>query len=104
MTDMNDDSRRTEARRVGVWLVGARGSVSTCVAYGHAGLRQGWLETTGLVTARPPFDALELVPVEDLVLAGCDVCRRPLTESAGELERSGVLDSDLVTGASEAAV
>jgi myo-inositol-1-phosphate synthase len=96
---MNHESREQALRRVGVWLIGARGAVSTCVAYGLAGLQEGLLDTTGLVTARPPLDALELVAPEELVLGGCDVCRRPMTESAGELVKSGVLGPDLVEGA-----
>jgi len=88
---------------VGAWLVGGRGSVSTCVAYGLAGLCEDLLESTGLVTARAPFTGLDLVPFENIVLAGCDVCARSMTESAGELVRSGVLDASLVTGTSAAA-
>jgi len=100
---MNQDPEQQVPRRVGIWLVGARGSISTCVAYGLIGLQEGLLDATGLVTARAPLDALGafgLVAPEELVLAGCDVCRRPLTESAGELVKSGVLESDLVTAAS----
>ena len=99
-----DPEERTEAeRRVGAWLVGGRGAVSTCVAYGLAGLREDLLEPVGLVTARPPFADLGLVPFENLVLGGCDVCERPMTESAGELVQSGVLEASLVTAASPAA-
>jgi myo-inositol-1-phosphate synthase len=85
---------------VGVWLIGARGSVSTCVAYGLAGLRSGVLEPTGLATARPPLSELPLAGLDELVLGGHDVCKRALTESAGELVRNGVLSSELVTGSS----
>lgn len=83
-------------RRVGAWLVGARGSISTCVAYGLGGLREGLLEPVGIVTARPPFSRLPLVAFEDLVLGGHDVCLRDLSSSAEELVRHGILSSDLV--------
>ena len=93
------DSRR----RVGAWLVGARGSVATCVAYGLAGLREGLLEPVGLATAHAPLARLPFTSLEDMVLGGHDVCRRSLTESAGELVRSNVLSNDLVTACSDAA-
>jgi myo-inositol-1-phosphate synthase len=98
-----DSQSTAEQRRVGAWLVGARGAVSTCVAYGLQGLCEDLLEPTGLVTARPPFASLDLVPFENLVLGGCDVCARSMTESAGELVRSGVLDASLVAATSSAA-
>jgi myo-inositol-1-phosphate synthase len=81
---------------VGVWLVGARGAISTCIAYGLSGVLDGLLEPTGIVTETEPFSSLPLVPLEELVLGGHDVCTRSLTDSAAELVRSGILRSDLV--------
>ena len=92
-----------KARRVGLWLVGARGSVATCVAYGLAGLRQGLLEPVGVATETEPFTRLELAPLEGLVLGGHDVCTRSLTQSAGELVRNNVLPANVVTAASASA-
>ena len=91
-------STRTD-RRTGVWLIGARGSISTCVVYGLAGLREGLLEPVGLCTAQPPFASLPLVALDDLVLGGHDVCLRDLSSSAAELVRHGILGSDLVAAA-----
>lgn len=90
-------------RRVGLWLVGARGAVATCVAYGLAGLREGLLEPVGMVTAREPFSALPLAGLDEFVLGGHDVCRRALTQSAGELVRERVLPADLVTALAHSA-
>ena len=90
-------------RRVGLWLIGARGSVATCVVYGLAGLRGGLLEPVGLVTERAILAGMDLVPTDNLVLGGHDVCRRSLTESAGELVKSGVLAEGLVDASSAAA-
>ena len=42
-------------RRVGVWLVGGRGSVATTALTGAAAVAAGLAEPTGLVTMRPPF-------------------------------------------------
>jgi myo-inositol-1-phosphate synthase len=87
-----------------MWLIGARGSISTCVVYGLAGLREGLLEPVGLCTARPPLADLPLVALDDLVLGGHDVCLRDLSSSAAELVRHGILSPELVAAsAAEAA-
>ncbi len=92
--------KRTQVRsRTGLWLVGARGAISTCVAYGLQGLRQGVLEPLGVATEHPPLNRVPWVPLEDLVLGGHDVCGRALSASAGELVSAGILSQDLVTGA-----
>ncbi len=88
-------------RRVGVWLIGARGSISTCLAYGLAGIREGMLEPIGVITEKDPFNRLRLVDLDALVLGGHDVCRRDLSHSAGELVKNGILTSDLVTASSD---
>lgn len=93
-------SSKHRSRRVGLWLIGARGAISTCVAYGLAALRQGLIEPTGLSTARAPLSSLDLVAIEDLVLGGHDVCLRSVSESAGELARTGILSPDLIAACS----
>ena len=52
-TDKNNE-------RLGVWLVGARGAISTCVAYGLAGLVEGLIEPVGMCTETEALSALEL--------------------------------------------
>jgi myo-inositol-1-phosphate synthase len=86
----------SDLRRLGVWLIGARGSISTCVSYGLAGLRAGILEPVGLCTEREPLSRLPLAPLEGLVLGGHDVCARDLGASAAELVRQGILTEHLV--------
>lgn len=81
----------------GLWLVGGRGAISTCVAYGLAGCLEGLLEPVGIATEADPLRRLPLVPLESIVLGGADVCRRSLTDSAAELVRSGVLPAEIVT-------
>lgn len=93
----------TDLPRVGVWLVGARGAISTCLAYGLAGICEGVLEPLGLCTERDPISRLPLVPLENLVLGGHDVCTRSLTASAAELVQTGVLRSELVERAASRA-
>ena len=94
---MTEQDKKTE--RLGVWLVGARGAISTCVAYGLAGLVEGLIEPVGLCTETEALRGLDLCALDDIVLGGCDVCTRSLTESAAELEAQGVLSADLVTAA-----
>ena len=55
----------TTPARLGIWLIGARGSISTCVTYGLAGLRAGLLEPVGIATERDPFRQLGLCAFED---------------------------------------
>ncbi len=89
-----------ERGRIGVWLVGARGAVASCVSYGLAGLAQGLLEPTGIATERGPLGELPLVPWDRIVLGGHEVVGSDLSRTAGELVRHGVLSSELVAATS----
>jgi myo-inositol-1-phosphate synthase len=93
-------------RRVGVWLVGGRGSVATTAMTGAAAVAAGLAEPTGLVTARPPFTEAGLVGLGDLVFGGHDVVETPLAIRAARLVDDGVLPVGLpgaLAGALEAA-
>jgi myo-inositol-1-phosphate synthase len=76
-------------RRIGVWLIGAKGGVATTALTGLANLVRGTIEPIGMVTALPPFDRLDLVRFEDMVVGGHDIrpgrlgdeARRMWTES-----------------------
>src|SRR4051794_37483181 len=80
---MNGDSR------VGVWLVGGRGSVATTALTGAAAVAAGLAEPTGMVTNK--FDQSGLPPLGDLVFGGHDVVETPLAIRAGRLVDEGVL-------------
>ena len=95
-TSAAPDSSAQPTGRLGLWLVGARGAISTCVAYGLAGLRQGMIEPLGMGTEQAPLSSLDLAPLDSIVLGGHDVCNRDLSRSAGELVAAGVLQGDLV--------
>jgi myo-inositol-1-phosphate synthase len=93
-------------RRVGVWMVGARGSVATTALTGAAAVAAGVAEPTGLVTMRGPFTEIELPALGDLVFGGHDVVETPLTLRAARLVDDGVLPVGLpaaLNGALEAA-
>jgi len=60
-------------RKIGVWLIGAWGGVATTVVVGLSALRKGLTDTTGLVTALPPFAALDLAGWDDFVIGGHEI-------------------------------
>ena len=74
-----------KARKIGVWLIGALGSISTTVVIGALALRRGLISTTGLISATDAFEGLGLVGVEDLEFGGCDVRNGSLLESVHDL-------------------
>jgi myo-inositol-1-phosphate synthase len=93
-------------RRVGVWLVGGRGSVATTALTGAAAVAAGLVEPTGLVTMRPPFSEAGMPGLGDLVFGGHDVVETPLALRATRLVDDGVLPAGLhgaLGGALEAA-
>jgi myo-inositol-1-phosphate synthase len=93
-------------RRVGVWLVGGRGSVATTALTGAAAVAAGLAEPTGLITMRPPFTGAGLPELGDLVFGGHDVVETPLAMRAARLMDDGVLPIGLpaaLGGALEAA-
>ena len=93
-------------RRVGVWLVGGRGSVATTALTGAAAVAAGLAEPTGLVTLREPFASAGMTDLGDLVFGGHDVVETPLAMRASKLVDDGVLPVGLpaaLGGAIEAA-
>ncbi|MFC4588522.1 inositol-3-phosphate synthase [Sphaerisporangium corydalis] len=80
---------------VGVWLVGARGSVATTVVTGAAALRAGLATPIGCVTQGPDFAGAGLPPLDRLVFGGHDIASTPLPKKAEELSRAGVIPHPL---------
>ncbi|MFE9772123.1 inositol-3-phosphate synthase [Streptomyces sp. NPDC005931] len=85
---------RSESR-VGVWLVGARGSVATTVVAGCAVLTAGLHPPTGMVTESPDFAGSGLPPLSSLVFGGHDTVDCPLPKRAEALVAGGVLPPGL---------
>ncbi|MER6346733.1 inositol-3-phosphate synthase [Streptomyces sp. NPDC001595] len=81
--------------RVGVWLIGARGSVATTVVAGCAAVTAGLHPPTGMVTETPPFEDCGLPPLSSLVFGGHDVVDCPLPKRAEALAAGGVLPPGL---------
>ena len=102
MSEPVDESN--EPPRLGLWLIGARGAIATCVAHGLWGLRRGLLEPTGITTERGPLADLPLRRWADIVLGGHEVREGSCGEAAAELVKHGVLTLALVAAGAEDAV
>ncbi|MFF8653408.1 inositol-3-phosphate synthase [Streptomyces huasconensis] len=79
------------ASSVGVWLIGARGSVATTAVAGCAAVAAGLHPPIGMVTETPPFTDCGLPPLPSLVFGGHDTANCPLPKRAEELATGGVL-------------
>lgn len=88
-------SASVSAPRVGVWLIGARGSVATTVVAGCAAVTAGLHAPTGLVTETPEFAESGLPALSSLVFGGHDTVDCPLPKRAEELAAGGVLPPGL---------
>ncbi|WP_119581548.1 inositol-3-phosphate synthase [Streptomyces europaeiscabiei] len=80
---------------VGVWLIGARGSVATTVVAGCAAVTAGLRTPTGMVTETPLFADSGLPPLSSLVFGGHDTADCPLPKRAEALAVGGVLPHGL---------
>ena len=81
----------------GLWLVGARGGVSTTVIAGLAALQQGSAKPIGLVTETSIFDGCDLPALGDLVVGGHEIRTGTLVQSAEAIcSDSGSLGSKLI--------
>lgn len=84
-------SASVSVSRVGVWLIGARGSVATTVVAGCAAVTAGLHAPTGLVTETPAFADAGLPALATLVFGGHDTLDCPLPKRAEALAAGGVL-------------
>jgi myo-inositol-1-phosphate synthase len=83
---------------VGVWLVGARGSVATTAVCGAAAVRAGLAPPVGCVTELPEIATARLPPYAGLVFGGHDTASCPLDKRAEQLVEGGVLPRSVVDG------
>lgn len=81
--------------RVGVWLIGARGSVATTVIAGCAAVTAGLHAPTGMVTETDLFADCGLPALSSLVFGGHDTVGCPLPKRAEALVAAGVLSHGL---------
>ena len=86
------------AEALGVWIIGARGAVSTCMITGARAIARGLAPTTGLVTELSDFKPLNLISLDRLVFGGHELrAETSLAQSARELnEGPGIIPSSLL--------
>lgn len=89
-------SASADSTNVGIWIVGARGSVATTVAVGAAALAGKLASPTGCVTELPFFRDAELPHPTELVFGGHDMVGVPLTKRAAQLADAGVFPAHLL--------
>ncbi len=90
------------SRRVGAWLIGAKGGVATTMITGLAGLAARRIEPIGLVTETPPFAPLDLVDFPGIVVGGHDIRSGPLAAEAWRMWReSRAIPPELLDGAAD---
>lgn len=82
--------------RVGLWLIGARGSVATAAAVGVHALAAGVAPPTGCTTAGRAFAEIPLPGFAEIVIGGHDVSATPLTGRAEALADAGMLPASIV--------
>ncbi len=69
-------------KRIGLWLIGAKGGVATTVMTGLAALARGLVEPIGLITETESFHALNLIDWNDIVIGGHDIRDGSLLDEA----------------------
>src|SRR2546428_5875808 len=85
--------------KVGVWLVGAQGSLASTVVLGARAIARRLATVGGLVTELPELAALSLVSLADLAFGGWDIAPTGLVARARELAADGgAVAESLVTG------
>ncbi len=72
-------------KRIGIWLIGAKGGVATTTIVGLAALKEGLVSSAGLVSQLPQFASLDLVDWDDLVVGGHEIRGVTLIEEATKL-------------------
>ena len=69
-------------KRIGLWLIGAKGGVATTVMTGLAALARELVEPIGLITETESFHALNLIDWNDIVIGGHDIRDGSLLDEA----------------------
>ena len=84
-------------QRIGIWIIGAWGGVSTTVAVGLTALQKGITGTSGLVSENPFFENLNLADWDQLVIGGHEIRDTSFVEAAKHFsETSGVFHPALL--------
>ena len=74
-------------RKIGLWLIGAKGGVATTVCVGLAALARGLTENCGLVSTLPQFAGLDFARWTEFVVGGHEIREATLVDTAEGLVR-----------------
>lgn len=96
MTRSSSDRGESNVGRVGLWLIGGRGSVATTATTGLAAICAGLAPATGCVTNQDAFSAIPLPGFSDLVIGGHDISEVSIAKRAELLVGTGMLPQHLV--------
>jgi myo-inositol-1-phosphate synthase len=89
-------------RRVGAWLIGAKGGVATTMMTGLASLQRRAIPPVGLFTATPACAGLDLVDFPDIVVGGHDIRSGPLDREAWRMwTQSRAIPPELLEAAAD---
>lgn len=77
--------------KLGIYIIGARGNVSTTAIIGAIAISDGQQPPTGMVTAGPEFRGIGMTALQDLVFGGCDVSEKSLADKGIELAHANIL-------------
>ncbi|MEJ5869057.1 inositol-3-phosphate synthase [Pseudokineococcus sp. 5B2Z-1] len=97
-----DDGQGDAGGPVGVWFVGARGSVATTALVGLHALRSGLAGPVGLVSELPALSGARLPDLSRLVTGGHDPSPVPFRKRADELAAQRVVPQQLVDALGDA--
>ncbi|WP_067880227.1 inositol-3-phosphate synthase [Agromyces aureus] len=97
-TEADGGARATEwtRGRVGLWLIGARGSVATTVAVGVHALGARIAPPTGCTTSGPGFAEVPLPGFDEIVIGGHDLSTTPVGLRAEQLAAAGMIPAAIV--------
>jgi myo-inositol-1-phosphate synthase len=83
--------------KLGVWIFGARGGLSTTMVVGARAIAKGKVGTQGLLTETPGLDAIGLQRISGLVFGGHEVRKGTMREAAEEIyENTGTISYPLL--------
>ena len=84
-------------RRIGIWLIGAKGGVAATATVGLVALQKGLVGNQGLVTQLPRFSGLDLAEWKEFVVGGHDIRASSLFDEAMQMCRvSRAIDGQLI--------
>ena len=85
------------SRRIGIWIIGARGGVASTATLGLVALQKQLANSVGLVSCLPRFSQLDFADWGEFVVGGHEIRDESLRDSLQRLHAdSRVLDSSLL--------